>query len=611
MSKAEIILSAADKTAGAFTSVKQRMASLAGEAENLSARFLGIGAAVGGVLVGGNFLRGIVDGIDRLNDLKDATGASIGNISALEDIAARAGTQFEVVSTSLLKLNQALLNAKPGDATTNTLQAIGLQAQELRRIDPAEALLRVARGLEQFADDGNKARATQVLFGRSLGDVAPLLKDLVETGQLNATVTNEQAQQAEAFNKQLARVSKNATDAGRAIAGPLLSSFNALADALGRASANPKGVLAGIGEQFEVDFLRARLQATQDDIERLSASAVRAREILSKQPDSIRAKATLAEFAEAEKQAQEYRTRIDAILYGQGGRRPANEGGGRLAGGARPTIGDIVGAASKPPSTQEGKGDLGAFIGQQLQRQNERDLGALQGLIDSTAGARSDRVVSLVQKASQLYADGALSLEDFTRAAEAGGRELEALAPKTEKVAEAVSNFSEQASRNIQDALGTSLVAALDGNFKSIEKLWANTIKQLVAQALAADLNERLFGKTFGQKGGKLEGIVGNLLTGGLSSIGNFFGGARAMGGPVQAGRAYLVGEVGPELIVPGSSGTVIPNNALGGSSVTVNLVQHIGQGVSRGEVYAAGMQAKDAAVAEIKQYLRRDLRLV
>jgi len=42
----------------------------------------------------------------------------------------------------------------------------------------------------------------------------------------------------------------------------------------------------------------------------------------------------------------------------------------------------------------------------------------------------------------------------------------------------------------------------------------------------------------------------------------------RAMGGPVSAGSPYLVGERGPELIVPSTSGTVIPNGALGGTTI-------------------------------------------
>src|SRR5690606_37283375 len=37
----------------------------------------------------------------------------------------------------------------------------------------------------------------------------------------------------------------------------------------------------------------------------------------------------------------------------------------------------------------------------------------------------------------------------------------------------------------------------------------------------------------------------------------------RAAGGPVTAGRAYVVGEEGPELFMPDRSGTIIPQSAL------------------------------------------------
>ena len=47
----------------------------------------------------------------------------------------------------------------------------------------------------------------------------------------------------------------------------------------------------------------------------------------------------------------------------------------------------------------------------------------------------------------------------------------------------------------------------------------------------------------------------------------------RALGGTVSAGGAFLVGENGPELLQMGSrGGNIIPNNALGGSSIT-NLI--------------------------------------
>jgi phage-related minor tail protein len=53
----------------------------------------------------------------------------------------------------------------------------------------------------------------------------------------------------------------------------------------------------------------------------------------------------------------------------------------------------------------------------------------------------------------------------------------------------------------------------------------------------------------------------------------------RALGGPVEAGQTYMVGEKGPELFVPQNSGTIIPNDTLsnmssgGGSQPTYNIV--------------------------------------
>jgi hypothetical protein len=50
------------------------------------------------------------------------------------------------------------------------------------------------------------------------------------------------------------------------------------------------------------------------------------------------------------------------------------------------------------------------------------------------------------------------------------------------------------------------------------------------------------------------------------------FGGGRAMGGPVNAGTNYIVGERGPELFMPNTSGTIIPNNKLSGGGTVINL---------------------------------------
>ena len=54
----------------------------------------------------------------------------------------------------------------------------------------------------------------------------------------------------------------------------------------------------------------------------------------------------------------------------------------------------------------------------------------------------------------------------------------------------------------------------------------------------------------------------------------------KADGGPVRAGRSYIVGERGPELFTPGASGHIHPNGSFGGGSVVVNQSINLTTGV-------------------------------
>jgi hypothetical protein len=83
----------------------------------------------------------------------------------------------------------------------------------------------------------------------------------------------------------------------------------------------------------------------------------------------------------------------------------------------------------------------------------------------------------------------------------------------------------------------------------------------------------------------------------------------RAMGGPVTAGRPYMVGERGPELFVPGRTGGIVPNNQMGGSAVTVNQTINLTTGVSqtvRAEVLNMLPQIADAAKGAVMDAKRR-----
>ena len=76
----------------------------------------------------------------------------------------------------------------------------------------------------------------------------------------------------------------------------------------------------------------------------------------------------------------------------------------------------------------------------------------------------------------------------------------------------------------------------------------------------------------------------------------------RAKGGPVSSGQTYMVGERGPELFVPGRSGTIVANDKMGGgnTNVVVNVdakgssVEGNEQGANQlGRVISAAVQSE------------------
>jgi len=56
------------------------------------------------------------------------------------------------------------------------------------------------------------------------------------------------------------------------------------------------------------------------------------------------------------------------------------------------------------------------------------------------------------------------------------------------------------------------------------------------------------------------------------NAISSAFGGFRAAGGSVSAGKSYVVGEQGAEMFIPSSNGTIVPNGGMGSTfNITVN----------------------------------------
>jgi hypothetical protein len=132
--------------------------------------------------------------------------------------------------------------------------------------------------------------------------------------------------------------------------------------------------------------------------------------------------------------------------------------------------------------------------------------------------------------------------------------------------------FLETSFAALADSTNKFFDSILNGGnvFKSFGDLIKNTFKQIAAEILKAIA---------------LAGIL-QLLTGGKQKFGATLAGLlgfRAEGGPVQAGRPYIVGERGPELVIPRMSGTVVPNTSLSSIQGFAGQMKVIVEGVIKG----------------------------
>ena len=151
------------------------------------------------------------------------------------------------------------------------------------------------------------------------------------------------------------------------------------------------------------------------------------------------------------------------------------------------------------------------------------------------------------------------------------------------------------------DALADSMVGLIQGTVatKDAFKNMANSIiSDLVRMAIKKYITDKIFG------------IATNYITGTTTPSPPPPAPGRAIGGSVQRGKPYMVGERGAELFVPNRNGSIVPNDKMGGGGgVTVNQTINLSTGVSqtvRAEIMGMLPQIAEAAKGAIYDAKRR-----
>lgn len=135
--------------------------------------------------------------------------------------------------------------------------------------------------------------------------------------------------------------------------------------------------------------------------------------------------------------------------------------------------------------------------------------------------------------------------------------------PGFKKATDQMQEFAKQAAANIQSAFADFLFDPFENGLRGMLSGFLNVIRRMVAEIAAQEILKAIF-LPFASGSGFFSNFAKSLT-------------GKAMGGPVSANTPYIVGERGPELFVPGTSGGIVPNNKLGmGGGVTVAPVYNI-----------------------------------
>jgi hypothetical protein len=142
------------------------------------------------------------------------------------------------------------------------------------------------------------------------------------------------------------------------------------------------------------------------------------------------------------------------------------------------------------------------------------------------------------------------------------GKKIAALAVETEH-ARKEAQYYDQVQGSISDGIFDFITGAKSA--KDALGEFADKLFEISARTLADNWADKLGGwlKGFGSSSDSSTGSSGGGFWDSVMSLfGSWFGGGKAVGGPVNSSQAYLVGEQGPEMFIPNTAGRIIPAGA-------------------------------------------------
>ena len=474
-------------------------------------------------------------------------GTTAQTLSQLTFAAEIGGAGMSTVATSLRILSRRVNDANNGLMTSvRSFSQAGIAVRkhngELKNAE--ELLLDAADAFKDMENPIERTALAMELFGRSGGDLVPILitgkegiKDLMqEAEQLGITFNEVEAKQAEDFQDALLRLKSVFIGLGRTIGKVLIPIFTVLFDFV-RISLLPllgflKTSIDLLGIAFTILFspIRAIIDFFQDlrnKIRGLTNVGDKLRNFFIK---------LFNEDIPSEEELENRKKKVQELLG---------------------VIEDF-----EPPTSILGADIAGISLS--MEAAAEKTKGASQALSEFGANAKQ--------------AEEGLRLgfkEAFDEAFPKEGGTLDQAKKFGETVADNVITAIDDVGLAMASAVldGENFMDSLKSIFKGLARMIVQQVAIMIARLIALRIAMAAVGMGPAGMGGFGMGIgggLGGIISGFTKGIGSVAKGLKkispfADGGRPPLNQPSLVGERGPELFVPDSAGTIVPNEMLGG----------------------------------------------
>ena len=578
----KIIISAVDKTKKGFGSVGRALGGLTKSLFSMRTALAG----VAGVAGFGYLIKSSLNATDSLAKTASKIGTTTEALSALRYAADITGVATTTMDMALQRFTRRTAEAAKGTGEAKgAIRELGINAQQLNNMPLDQRMLVLADAFSNVQNESDRLRLAFKLFdseGAALVNTLSLGREglaelLGEAKALGVVMSSDAAQGVEDASDALTRlkaITKGLKDQFVAALAPAVESLTTEFTEFFKKIADGEGGVELFAQNMAISFLDATLVVVES-LDTIVTNVGKSFQFFKEKITQFKKWASATDLKGFRKEAEIAKKALQDLIMQK---TPDITG-----------LGGMKGLDVTVLNLSIRIGELKALIagieadvsgGAPIDWSNVIDVESFRARIESLisiingggdSGGLVKPVVEAVTNMRQAFKDWVDVMPDAE---------------------EALRKVATQGADKFTDAFTDAITGAKD--FATAMKDMAKSvIDSLIRMLVQYYITKPLFDAITGGFGG------GGGSTPAPSS--SPYGGGRAIGGSVQAGQNYMVGERGAEMFVPNQSGAIIPNNKLGsgGGGVVVNQTINVTTGIQstvRAEIVQLMPQIAQAA---------------